>query len=76
MNDINKSGYFAPWSRIQSIKEMTEEAGIDFKEFIKGMENKEEPGYMAQRFKVEEDIIKSLQEHFWKYGVSSVMGGD
>ncbi|MGI6412235.1 MAG: helix-turn-helix domain-containing protein [Syntrophomonadaceae bacterium] len=76
MNNINGSGRFPPWSRIQSIEEMVEEAGIEFQEFVKGMERNESPEQMARRFNVSEGTIKSLQEHFLKYGVSSVMGGD
>ena len=32
--DNNGTGRWPPWSRIQSLNEMTEEAGVDFDEFI------------------------------------------
>lgn len=69
-------GSFAPWSRIPSLQEMTEDAGIDFEEFIASLENDQSVSEMAEKFASSEFTITQLREHFYKYGVGSVMGGD
>jgi selenophosphate synthase len=69
-------GSIPPWSRIPSLQEMTEEAGIDFEVFIESIENNSTSKEMAEKFKVSESTITVLKEHFYKYGISSVMGGD
>jgi len=72
----NGKGSFPPWSRIPSLKEMTEEAGIDFEQFIDSIEAGCSTKEIARRFGVSEPTIESLKEHFLKYGISSVIGGD
>lgn len=69
-------GSFPPWSRTVSLNEMTAEAGIDFDRFIdsieKGLSNQD----MAEKFGLSEAGIQSLTEHFFQYGIGSVIGGD
>lgn len=69
-------GSFPPWSRIPSLKEMTAEAGIDFDHFITCIQQGYTTGQMAQSLQISENAIMSLKEHFFKYGISSVIGGD
>lgn len=69
-------GSFPPWSRIPSLKEMTEETGINFDEFINSIEKNLSNEDMAEQFDVSSKTINSLKEHFYKYGISSVIGGD
>lgn len=69
-------GSFPPWSRIQSLNEMTADAGIDFDQFIKSLAEGQSTAEMAELFGVSEAAVISLNEHFIKYGISSVMGGD
>lgn len=69
-------GSFPPWSRIPSLKEMTEEAGIDFDQFILLIQLGYTTGQIAQNLQISENTAMSLKEHFFKYGISSVMGGD
>jgi len=76
MNDNENTGRFPPWSRIQNLEEMANEAGVDFKEFINSLEAQESVKQMASKFEVKEETIISLTDQFFKYGVSSVMGGD
>ncbi len=71
-----KPGSFPPWSRIPSLQEMTDEAGIDFEQLIGSIENNSTIEEMAKKFQVSDSTIKALREHFYKYGISSVMGGD
>jgi hypothetical protein len=69
-------GSFPPWSRIPSLAEMTSEAGIDFDCFVQCIKENRPIEQMAEQFKVSRITIESLQDHFIKYGISSVMGGD
>ncbi|QGT99226.1 hypothetical protein SYNTR_0633 [Candidatus Syntrophocurvum alkaliphilum] len=67
---------FPPWSVRPSINELAEEAGIDADMLIdylgQGLSNNE----IANKFGVSEKIIKNLSEHFYRYGLGSVQGGD
>lgn len=69
-------GRFPPWSRVPSIVEMTAEAGIDYDQFTACLKQGLSEADMAVRFGVREETISSLADHFWHYGVGSVMGGD
>jgi hypothetical protein len=76
VNDKNIPGSFPPWSRIPSLAEMTSEAGIDFDCFVQCIKENQPIDEMAEQFKVSQTTIESLQDHFIKYGISSVIGGD
>jgi hypothetical protein len=69
-------GSFPPWSRIPSLKEMTAEAGVDFDQFILLLQLGYTTGQIAQNLQISENTVMSLKEHFFKYGISSVIGGD
>ncbi|MGE5390010.1 MAG: helix-turn-helix domain-containing protein [Deltaproteobacteria bacterium] len=69
-------GSYPPWSRIPSIVEMTAEAGIDYDQFTACLKQGLSEAEMARRFGVKETTITSLTDHFWHYGVGSVIGGD
>jgi hypothetical protein len=69
-------GSFPPWSRIPGINEMCGDAGVDFDSFIEDIKIGTSLTDMASKYKVSIDTISLLQEHFMKYGLSSVMGGD
>lgn len=70
------TGRWPPWSRIQALNEMTEEAGIDFDQFIESIKNQASITEMSEQFQVSETTIESLQNHFFHYGIGSVQGGD
>ncbi|MGS0764319.1 helix-turn-helix domain-containing protein [Syntrophomonas curvata] len=76
MTDNRGKGSFPPWSRIQGLDEMCAEAGVDFDSFINDMKANVGIREMAAKHKVSLDTMSLLQEHFIKYGLSSVMGGD
>lgn len=65
-----------PWSRTQSLPELCSEAGVDFDIFISCLQKNERVEDMARQFGLQAPAIESLQEHFYKYGISSVIGGD
>lgn len=75
-SDANGTGRWPPWSRIQGLNEMTAEAGVDFDQFIESINNQESISDMAERFQVSPATIESLQDHFYRYGIGSVQGGD
>lgn len=69
-------GSFPPWSRIPGLDEMCEEAGVDFDIFIEDIKNNTSLNDMAVKYGVSLDTLTLLKEHFIKYGLSSVIGGD
>lgn len=69
-------GRWAPWSRIPSLQEMTGELGIDFDEFIAMLKETDDARTLASRFGISEELAGNLVDHFYRYGVSSVMEGD
>ena len=76
MTNDNGKGSFPPWSRMPGLNEMCEEAGVDFDSFIEDIKNGAGLEDMAVKYGVSTETISLLQEHFIKYGLSSVMGGD
>lgn len=75
-NRGNEAYPYAPWSRIPSLVEMTQEAGVDFDEFIACIKDDMSVEEMAEKFQVSKSTINILKEHFMHYGISSVIGGD
>jgi len=75
-SDDKMGGSIPPWTRLPSLKEMTAEAGIDELEFLEYIENGYNSREIAECLQVQEETIESLYNHFMKYGVGSVMGGD
>ncbi|MGR6836099.1 helix-turn-helix domain-containing protein [Syntrophomonas erecta] len=72
----NGQGRFPPWSRIQALPEMVREAGVDYDQFIECLKNGLSSEEMAWKFTVSQQTIERLKEHFFRYGISSVEGGD
>ncbi|MEA1960005.1 MAG: helix-turn-helix domain-containing protein [Bacillota bacterium] len=71
-----EQSFTPPWSRTQSLQELTSEAGINFDAFIDCMKENKSIDEMAKQFQVQNETIESLEEYFLKYGISSVIGGD
>lgn len=75
-HSVENKGSYPPWSSGDSLNEICSDAGIDFDQFIcsieLGLSNRE----MAERFQLSEAGILSLKEHFYQYGIGSVIGGD
>ena len=67
----NGTGRWPPWSRMQSLNEMTEEAGIDFDQFIESIKIRPALHRCLNSFKSAK-TIESLQDHFFHYGIGSV----
>ena len=55
---------------------MCAEAGVDFDSFIEDLKVGASLDDMAVNYGVNIETMSLLQEHFMKYGLSSVMGGD
>ncbi|MDN5293856.1 MAG: hypothetical protein PWQ91_1028 [Eubacteriales bacterium] len=65
-----------PWSVRPSLKAMTEEVGVDFNRFLEGLKNNRSDAEMAAEFGVTEKTISYLRDHFYRYGLGSIMGQD
>jgi DNA-directed RNA polymerase specialized sigma subunit len=65
-----------PWSTEPSLKQKTDDVGIDFDDFIAGLKNKLSDVEMAAEFGVSEKTISYLREHFMSHGLGSIMGQD
>jgi len=65
-----------PWSIEPSLKEKTEEVGIDFDKFIAGLAKNLSDMEMAKDFNVSSKLISHLRKHFEELGIHSVMGQD
>lgn len=65
-----------PWSAEPSLKQKTEDVGIDFDQFIGGLAQNRSDMEMAAEFKVSSKTISHLREHFERYGIHSIMGQD
>lgn len=58
------------------MKEMAEEVGVDFDDLIDAIAEDLSPQDISQRFEISEELAGDFREHFLKYGIGSVMGGD
>ncbi len=65
-----------PWSTEPSLKEKTDELGVDFDRFIEGLKNSRPDAEMAAEFGISEKAVKHLRDHFMTRGLGSVMGQD
>ncbi len=65
-----------PWSAGPSLKEMTDEVGIDFDRFIEGLKNQKSDMEIANDFGVTEKTIYYLRDHFERKGLGSTVGQD
>ena len=74
-DDKNK-GSFPPWSRIPSLQEMADDAGVDHDQFIQLIHQQKTTEEIARTMGISQETAFSLHHHFMHYGISSVMGGD
>ncbi|MHB8917833.1 MAG: helix-turn-helix domain-containing protein [Desulfocucumaceae bacterium] len=65
-----------PWSTGPSLKQKTDEVGVDFDGFIDGLKNNRSDVEIAGEFGVSEKVISHLREHFITHGLGSIMGQD
>lgn len=65
-----------PWSKEPSLKQMTEEVGVDFDRFIADLKEQKTDLEMAEEFAVTEKLISHLRERFYTHGLDSVEGQD
>ncbi|MFZ5644277.1 MAG: helix-turn-helix domain-containing protein [Bacillota bacterium] len=65
-----------PWTTEPSLKQKTEELGIDFDRFIYGMKYDKSDIELAGELGVSEKTIGHLRDHFIRKGLGSTMGQD
>lgn len=66
----------APWSIQPSLKQMSEEVGVDFDKFIENLKLQKSDTEIAKEFGVSKKTIWFLRNHFESYGVHSIAGQD
>lgn len=59
-----------------SLKEMAEEVEVNFDDLVGAIDEDLSPQQIAARFKISEELAGDFKDHFFKYGIGSVMGGD
>ncbi|MGI9953226.1 helix-turn-helix domain-containing protein [Moorellaceae bacterium AZ2] len=65
-----------PWSTRPSLKNMAEEAGIDFDAFMSALAANKSDTEMASAFGVPAEVVSRLRDHFERCGLQSIMGED
>ncbi|WP_066635471.1 histidine kinase [Desulfolucanica intricata] len=65
-----------PWSLEPSLKQMTQDVGIDFDAFIERIKVNKSDAEIAAEFAVSEKVIGQLREHFMTHGIQSIVGQD
>jgi len=65
-----------PWGLQPSLKDKTNELGINFDKFIEAIKLNRSDSEMAEEFGVSERTIAHLREHFERYGLQSIVGRD
>lgn len=71
-----EQGSFPPWSRIPSLQDMCREIGIGHDQLIEAIAQGLTEEQAAQRMQVSTATMEALYEHFYRYGIGSVQGGD
>nr|WP_088553066.1 helix-turn-helix domain-containing protein [Calderihabitans maritimus] len=66
----------APWNSEPSLKEMANEVGINFDQFIDALAEQKSDAEMAEEFGVSEKTIYHLRDHFERFGIHSIVGQD
>jgi len=69
-------GRYPPWSMRPSLKEMTEELGIDHDALVSCFQKDCSNQDIAVRFGINPETAERLRDHFLRYGIGSIMGGD
>lgn len=77
MNEMNRdAGSNPPWSRIPSLQDMCREIGIGHDQLIEAIARGLSTEEAARQMQVSAVVMDALYEHFYRYGISSVQGGD
>ncbi len=72
----NEPGSYPPWSRIPSLQDMCREIGIGHDQLIEAIAEGLSTEEAARKMQVTTATMDALYEHFYRYGISSVQGGD
>lgn len=65
-----------PWSTEPSLKDMSQEVGVDYDRLIDGIKKNKSDTEIAGELAVSEKIIYHLRDHFYSHGIHSIMGQD
>ncbi|NLC76100.1 MAG: helix-turn-helix domain-containing protein [Clostridia bacterium] len=72
----DKYGSRVPWSVDLSLKDKTEEVGINFDVFIEQLSLNRSDTEIARELAVPEKVVAHLRQHFERFGVHSIVGQD
>lgn len=76
LHDYDSLGSWPPWSALPSLREMTTELGISFDDLIKDFAQGTSDTDIAQKHGISTETASQLNEHFFRYGLNSVVAGD
>lgn len=65
-----------PWQSGPTLKQVTDEVGIDMDRFVEMIGANRSDTEMAQEFQVSEKTISSLKDHFYTKGLGTTVGQD
>jgi hypothetical protein len=77
VNALNETSHGAspPWSRQDSLRKMAEDAGADFDRLIAGLAAGWDETALSQGLGIGPAAAAALKDHFYQYGVNSIMEG-
>ena len=65
-----------PWQAGPTLKQVTDEVGVDMDRFVEMIGANRSDTEMAQEFHVSENTIASLKDHFYTKGLGTTVGQD
>lgn len=66
-----------PWGVQPSMHFVCDEAGIDYQQFVEGLQQNKSDQEMAEEFKVKSEVIKNLKNRFYRVeGITGNYGQD
>lgn len=69
-------GSFPPWTMQPSLQEMCDDAGVGHDQLLKAIYLGQTVRQSADEFHVSPETVQVLYDHFYRYGIGSVEGGD
>lgn len=65
-----------PWSSDLSLKDIAQDLGIDYVEFIEQLKEGKNDIDIADKFMVKKEMISQLRQQFERFGLDSIQGQD
>ena len=65
-----------PWGIHPSLKDKTNELGVDFDRFIAELKKDSDDTEIAGKLEISEKVVADLRKHFEELGIQSIVGRD